>query len=330
MAATDINYYWFKGDLFIARYNDEVLGGYTGPLNAVKVTLLASGDPKRVVSNMRADFGQNKALAYMPKPTEFEMELSSITRPLMAAGLLGTDSDYTQASGSHTSVSLTLIKDYWVETGYLNISNVRYPVTVTPGSNTGNGTMGTVTVTPATAQTGNYTVSITATAVNGGTFSVTKPDSTSAGTGTVGAPFSGGGIAFTLADGATDFAMSDSWTIAVIAADAYEVNAELGLVKSLTVGASGSKTLTIDVGGVTGDKIIGATESVVQFKVRMIVENNNDGQSGELIIPKVSVTPSSAMSLVGAQEFQTIPFKGEVISLSGQDLFTFKPNLTFA
>ncbi len=89
--------------------------------------------------------------------------------------------------------------------------------TVTPaGGNTGNGVMGAVTVS-SEAASGTYTVAITAEDANGGTFVVTGPTGAEVGTGTVGAAFNAGGLAFTLADGSTDFAVGDSWSVAVLA-----------------------------------------------------------------------------------------------------------------
>jgi len=90
------------------------------------------------------------------------------------------------------------------------------------GGNTGNGTMGTVTVT-SPAQVGAYTLTITAAAANAGDFSVTAPDGTVIGTGTVAVAFSAGGLAFTLADGTTDFAVGDTFTITVTKVPGHHV-----------------------------------------------------------------------------------------------------------
>ncbi len=82
------------------------------------------------------------------------------------------------------------------------------------GSNTGNGTMGTITVS-AGAKPGTYSLVITEPGSNAGKFEVRDPDGEFVGTGTVASAFSGGGLAFTLADGATDFISGDYFTIAV-------------------------------------------------------------------------------------------------------------------
>lgn len=80
--------------------------------------------------------------------------------------------------------------------------------------NTGNGTMGAVTVS-AGAKAGLYSLEIIEPAANAGTFIVLDPDGVEVGTGNVAAAFNAGGIAFTLADGATDFVAGDGFNITV-------------------------------------------------------------------------------------------------------------------
>ena len=50
-----------------------------------------------------------------------------------------------------------------------------------------------------------------------GTFEVVDPMGLQLGEGTVGVPFTDGGLTFTLADGSTDFAVDDAFTLAVLA-----------------------------------------------------------------------------------------------------------------
>lgn len=80
--------------------------------------------------------------------------------------------------------------------------------------NTGNGSIGTVTV-GNDAITGSYVLTITAEAADAGTFTLVDPLGVSVGAGTVGVAFSGGGLSFTLADGANDWDVDDFITIAV-------------------------------------------------------------------------------------------------------------------
>jgi len=87
-------------------------------------------------------------------------------------------------------------------------------VTATAGTNTGNGAIGTVTAT-GKAQRGTYTIRIIKAASNAGDFTVSDPSGAVIGNGTVAVAYSNQ-LAFTLADGATDFVVGDSWTVEVV------------------------------------------------------------------------------------------------------------------
>lgn len=80
--------------------------------------------------------------------------------------------------------------------------------------NTGDGTIGTVTL-GAGAKSGVYRVVCIEPATNAGEFSVEDPEGVTVGVATVAVEFTGGGLTFTIADGATDFAAGDSFTITV-------------------------------------------------------------------------------------------------------------------
>lgn len=83
-----------------------------------------------------------------------------------------------------------------------------------PG-NAGNGTVGAITV--GGAKPGVYVVTFIEPASNAGAFQVEDPDGINVGTGTVAAAFTGGGLTFTIADGAADFAAGDQIRITVAA-----------------------------------------------------------------------------------------------------------------
>ena len=84
------------------------------------------------------------------------------------------------------------------------------------GTNTGNGVLGAVTL-AAAALVGVYTLKVTKAAANAGDFEVLDPNGEVMGLGTVGVAFNPGGLSFTLADGATDFVVGDSFTMMVAA-----------------------------------------------------------------------------------------------------------------
>lgn len=84
------------------------------------------------------------------------------------------------------------------------------------GGNTGNGTIGAVTV-AAGAKVGVYRLVCVEPAANAGKFTVEDPDGVTIEVATVAVAFSGGGLGFTIADGATDFVSGDAFTITVAA-----------------------------------------------------------------------------------------------------------------
>lgn len=79
--------------------------------------------------------------------------------------------------------------------------------------NTGNGTMGTLSV-GGGAKVGDYRVIIIEPGANAGVFEVIDPDGVLVGRGTVAVAFAGD-VNFTLADGATDFVSGDLFTLTV-------------------------------------------------------------------------------------------------------------------
>ena len=82
--------------------------------------------------------------------------------------------------------------------------------------NTGNGTIGAVTV-GLGAKVGVYNLVCIEPATNAGKFTVEDPDGVMIGVATVAVAFSAGGLGFTIADGATDFVSGDAFTITVAA-----------------------------------------------------------------------------------------------------------------
>ncbi len=95
---------------------------------------------------------------------------------------------------------------------------------VTPtaaAGNTGNGSIGTVTIT-GKAKRGTYTVTIIKAATNAGDFIVRDPSNNIVGYGTVAVAYSNE-LAFTLADGATDFVVGDSISVEVVGDYKYKM-----------------------------------------------------------------------------------------------------------
>ncbi|WP_157218677.1 head decoration protein [Flavisphingomonas formosensis] len=114
------------------------------------------------------------------------------------------------------------------------------------GTNTGNGAMGAITV-GSSAKLGDYDLEIVEPAANAGAFVVRDPDHNLVGHGTVGVAFNGGGLGFTLADGATDFVAGDTFKITVTGAlkyQAYDPTVTTGLERAAAILWSGRRDAT--------------------------------------------------------------------------------------
>ncbi len=81
--------------------------------------------------------------------------------------------------------------------------------------NTGNGTITASPTVGAATKVGVYMLTCIEPAANAGKFLVTDPDGIVVGVATVAVAASLGGLGFTIADGATDFASGDAFTITV-------------------------------------------------------------------------------------------------------------------
>lgn len=82
--------------------------------------------------------------------------------------------------------------------------------------NTGNGVFGAVTLS-AGAKAGVYHLTCIKAAANAGTFLIEDPTGVTIGETTVAVAYAANGLAFTIADGATDFVVGDAFTITVAA-----------------------------------------------------------------------------------------------------------------
>jgi hypothetical protein len=104
-------------------------------------------------------------------------------------------------------------------------------------SGTGNGTLSGVEASP-TSITESWTLTCTAAATNGGTFSVTGSVSGAKPAATVGVAYDNGLIKFTLNDGTTDFAVGKQFQVPVTRGAASVANASWQVLRYDTSGAN--------------------------------------------------------------------------------------------
>jgi hypothetical protein len=123
------------------------------------------------------------------------------------------------------------------------------------------GTMGAITVS-STAKLGVYRLTIVEPGSNVGTYIVEDPDGVQIGTGIVAAAFSAGGLAFTLADGSTDFVAGEGFTITVAAGD--------GLHSALNLSGSDGTQAAVSILYDNTDATLAAVDCVVTARASSI------------------------------------------------------------
>jgi hypothetical protein len=123
----------------------------------------------------------------------------------------------SEAHGERSREQSTLLSGQSVKAGHVlgAVSKGAASAAAFAG-NTGNGTIGAITV-GAGAKVGAYKLVLIEPAANAGVFELEDPDGKIVKTGVVAGAFSSGGLGFTLADGATDFVAGDGFTITVAA-----------------------------------------------------------------------------------------------------------------
>lgn len=121
-----------------------------------------------------------------------------------------------EANGSRSREEVTILSGEVLKAGHvLGVVAIGGATPAAVAGNTGDGTMGTVTV--GAAKAGVYRVTFIEPATDLGRFIVEDPDGVNVGAGVVGTAFTGGGLSFTIADGATDFVSGDAFTITIAA-----------------------------------------------------------------------------------------------------------------
>jgi len=123
----------------------------------------------------------------------------------------------SEAEGTRSREAITLLSGQNLKAGaVLGKVTLGAASAAAAAGNTGNGAMGAITVS-AGAKAGAYQLVIIEPATDAGKFTVEDPDGIVIGTGAVAAAYSAGGLAFTLADGGTDFVAGDRIVITVAA-----------------------------------------------------------------------------------------------------------------
>lgn len=175
-------------------------------------------------------------------------------------------------NGVATMASTKLGANAQVGTYTLTCSAIAAP---TPGvatgaavaGNTGNGTITAAPTVSAGAKVGVYRLICIEPGTDVGKFTLSDPDGIDLGVVTVAAAYSANGLAFTIADGSTDFASGDSFIITVAAVPGnggtFQVVSPSGeVLPSLSVGVAYTGHINLTIADGTTDFIVGDTFTV--------------------------------------------------------------------
>ena len=148
------------------------------------------------------------------------------------------------SNGMYTRQQITLASGYGVITAGTVLGELLAGTAAATalGTNTGNGTFGTITVGGA-AQIGTYVVEFDSAT----TYIVSGPNGQEIGHGATGAAFNAGGLSFTITAGGTAFVAADSFNIAVAGSETYapyDPTQTNGLQNAVAILGSGRKDTT--------------------------------------------------------------------------------------
>jgi hypothetical protein len=139
--------------------------------------------------------------------------MTTLTESLHAGGFMVSEADGTL---SREQVTLKSGQNLLAGTVLGKLLTGTAAATAYAGNAGSEGAMGAITVT-SPAKAGTYRLTILDPVTNAGAFVVEGPDGIEIGTGKVATAFSAGGLAFTLADGGTDYIAGEGFTILVTA-----------------------------------------------------------------------------------------------------------------
>lgn len=147
------------------------------------------------------------------------------------------------------------------------------------GGNTGDGTVTGVSL-GKKAKIGTYTLKCVTAAANGGTFSVVGPDGEAYADAVVGSAYAGP-LNFTINDGAADFVVGDTFTIAVAAGSEKHVK-----VNSANTDGSGEADciLTDDIDATSADVVITAYTSGPFNRKALVFGGTDDASDHEAVL----------------------------------------------
>lgn len=133
------------GDLYIARYVNNVLQAYEGPFECTKFEIKPNVELKEMVSKGRDTYGQVIESVAIPKPADLTVDLAEVNKESLAIAMLGTVAAVSQSAGSLSNEAVVIASlDKWYPLskaaltgtagGTMVVTNVAGTVTYVEGS----------------------------------------------------------------------------------------------------------------------------------------------------------------------------------------------------
>jgi len=284
---------------------------------------LDSNDPDTGLPTGLQSMGNATAIGLTASETRIEL-LSSMDKSRGVGRRVRIDQ--ASATGATASFGNVVLGQYY-ELGALDVTSVvGLAGAAANGSsafvgNVGNGTMGTITRTSPKA--GVFTIVMTSAGPTAA-FSVTDPDGVVLTAGAVGTAYSQGGLAFTISDGSTDFAIGDTFTITQSSALAlgvdYDLDPEVGFIHlrptSALVADGSNVFFTFNKPAQNREKIQAGALSSQIARLVYIADDANASSVGHRDILeawKVEVAPTGDLGLIST-DYGSFPLSMTVLS----------------
>lgn len=129
---SDIRAILAGGAVSLAIYNTvtQKFGSFGDAVDADKFEIKPNSEEKTSESRKHTDYGQARESAWLPRPTDLNIELSAASARLLALQFQGTVESLTQSSGSLAAVDVTVTDiGPWLPVGKRNLAEVAFEVT---------------------------------------------------------------------------------------------------------------------------------------------------------------------------------------------------------
>lgn len=137
MSATNTVEALFLAASLYIQFKNPTTGQFSQPkfIEVEKFEVNTPSDEKTALSKSRESYGQAHTTFHVPKPTEFSITFTQMSRDIFAMMLAGTVTEFDRAI-ENIAKDVTVIPGEWVKIGYRNINPASFAVTTAGASPT--------------------------------------------------------------------------------------------------------------------------------------------------------------------------------------------------